>query len=469
MSPTAVLRTPPASTSYHRDRISLRPPGKEKNFRRENSPSPTASIRIQHAKSPSDRSSNDSPSQLSPSPLRQRVLFERGSSGQYDSDDDDEPSPSLNRLHSPFTSRCASPFLGAWASRGSLPLSTTQPIEDDEGLFLISKTTATPTRTPTHPTRSIANYDTLTTKTPGFTNVILTPPAPKKHAFAPLTPLQISRPRAAQTPAETDWHLGRQTDSLTKLSLGEEDGHIGRYKTKSRALNTSIKQQDSSPSPLSRRRGHKRSIDGIELPRAMGGIFETFVDTPVATTFHVLEPPSTAKLKPSTPAFAPPIQPSPGSFLSATSTEGPAPVKSRSSSPKLFSGPIAKKYRPRDSGVSGLGDDHETEEPSGPSITISQPDMGRHFMDSEDSGLVTPGLEPSPRSAWPRAAFAEGQQDEVDEFIFKTLAAGGAPPKDKKTMPGTPIKQNIYAHSRPWMSSSKVMPPPAMPLIGGGE
>ena len=447
MSSTAVLRTPPASTSYRNDRISLRPPGKE---RRENSLSPTL------VRSPLDRSFSDSPSQPSPSPLRKRVLFERGSSGQYDSDDDDEPSPSLNRLHSPFTSRCVSPFLGAWASRGSLPLPSNHPIEDDEGLFLISKPTTMPTRTPCHLSapRSVANFHSLAPGTPSYANLILTPSAPKKQPLVALTPLQTSRPRAPQTPAETEWHLGRQADSMTKLSLCEEDDLIGR----------SVKEQNSSPSPISRRRGRKRSIDGKELPRARGEIFETLADTPVATSFHILEPSSPVKSS-ATPFSGPPIRPTPGVLLSVTSRERPAPSRSQSASPRLTLGPIAKKYRPRDSGVGGLGDDNETEDVLGP--LASKP--GFHPMDSDDSGLITPSLEPPARSAWPRASFAEGEQGEVDEFIFKALAAGGAPPKDKKIMPGTPVKRNIYALSRPWMSSSKVMPPPVMPLAGGGK
>lgn len=478
MSSTAVLRTPPTSTSYRSDYISLRPPrgGKEKDFRRQNSPSPTASISIQRVKSPPERSFGDSPS---PSPLRKRVLFERGSNGQDDSDDDDEFSPTLNRLHSPFASRCASPFLAAWATNGSYPKPVNQPVEDDEGLFLISNPTTTPTLTPTQPPippGCTANFHTLTAGTPAFAKLTFSTPAQKGQAFPTLSPLQSSRPRVPQTPAETEWHLGRQAQSMVKLSLGDEDQHQ-RYKTKHRATNISVKDMDSSPSPISRRRGRKRSLDGNGLTRAKGEIFETLTDTPVTTSFHIPEFPS-VKHESSTPTFfGSPIKSSAVSsanppLLSVTSTHGPAGVQSSSPSPRLTLGPIAKKYRPRDSGVGGLYDDEDDEDECGDAVgplASRQPDNGSYAMSSDDSGLITPSFEPSTYSAWPRAAFTDGQQSNMDEFIIKTLAAGGAPPKDKKVMPGTPVKRTAFAHSRPWMSSSKVMPPPALPRESGRE
>ncbi|KAF8488408.1 hypothetical protein JB92DRAFT_1433219 [Gautieria morchelliformis] len=356
MTSTAVLRTPPASTSRRNDYISLRPPrgGKEKDLRREASLSPT--ISMQRVKSPPERSFGDSPSQPSPSPLSRRVLFERGSNRQYDSDDDDddEPSPSLTRLHSPFASHCASPFLGAWASHGSQPTPSGQPIEDDEGPFLISKAKTTP-RNHTHP----AVPRNASSRTPSFAKLIFTPSAPQKQALVTLSPLRrVSRPRAPQTPAETEWHLGRQTDSMKKLSIGEDD-HLGRQ-PKYQVTNSSTKDQESSPSPISRRRGRKRLFNGNELPRASGGIFETLVDTPVASSFHIPEPPSpTTRLKSSTDAiFGPPAHTSPGSYiksppLNITLTGSPAVTPVRNSSPKLTLDLIAKKYRPRDSGIGG--------------------------------------------------------------------------------------------------------------------
>ena len=261
---------------------------------------------------------------------------------------------------------------------------------------------------------------------------------------------------------------------MTKLSLDGEDDHESD-KSKHRIANISIKEQESSPSPspMSRRRGHKRSFEGNDIPRARGEIFETLADTPILSSFHIPEHPSPTAMPKCSPTvfFGASIRPSPDScvkpsLLSGTSTQSPVATLSRGSSMRLKLEPIAKKYRPRDSGVGGLGDDdeeQESEDALGPLAT--RPDNLLYSMDSEDSGLVTPSLEPSTRSAWPLAG---GEQGDVDEFIMKALAARGAPPKDKKAMPGTPVKRNPYAHSRPWMTSSKVMPPPAMPHPGGG-
>ncbi|KAF8585991.1 kinase-like protein [Ramaria rubella] len=484
MSSTAVLRTPPASTSSRSDFISLRPPrgAKEKDFRCENSPSPrispTTFVSTHRFKSPPERSFGDSPSQPSPSPLRKRVLFERGGNGQCDSDEEEEPSPSLNRLHSPFASRCASPFLGAWATHSPKVAPNNQPVEDDEGLFLTSKPITTPTCTPTRAPNhsavpwnpgSVANHQTVTAGASGLSKVILTPSAPRKHTFIALSPLHSSRPRIPQTPAETEWHLGRQAESMTKLSLDDDENLLGSYKLNHRISNV-FKEPESSPSPISRRRGRKRSFDGAELPRARGEIFETSTDTPIVSSFHIPDFPSPAtKLKCSATAFfGPPIRNSPAPStkppMLSVSTPSDAVARSRNSSPKVALGSIAKKYRPRDSGVSGL-DDEEIGDAVGPLAMKSVVESSS--LGDNSSGLITPGLEPLNRSAWPQTTFAESQQGEVDEFIFKALAAGGAAPKDKKVMPGTPVKRNAYAYSRPWMSSSKVMPPPAIPRAIG--
>ena len=441
MTSTAVLRTPPASTCAS-DYVSLRPHrgGKERDFRRDNSPSPTASLLNHRVKSPPDRSFVDSPTQPSPSPLRKRVLFERGSTAQCDSDDDDDPSPSVNRLHSPFASRCASPFLGAWGSHGSKILPSAQPIEDDEGLFLTSKTLTTPTRTPTRPSLThngpASNHQTLTAGMSAFPTLILTPPPPKKQLFPVLSPLQPPQflARAPQTPAETDWHLGRQAESMTKLSLGDDEGH---YKGRNNSAGN-LNKEEPSPSLASKRRGRKRSVDGNELWRSRDGIFETSTDMPPAVPFQVPESPSpVTRLKSSaTSFFGPSILSSPGSVAKplhlGVTTKGFKGTLSRSSSPNPSVGPIAKKYRPRDSGVGGLDDEDETEDGLGPLAPAR--DIGP--LTEESSGFVTPGAEPLNRSAWPRAVFAESQQGEVDEFIFKTLAAGGAAPKEQHAAAG---------------------------------
>ncbi|KAF8514239.1 kinase-like protein [Hysterangium stoloniferum] len=298
----------------------------------------------------------------------------------------------------------------------------------------------------------------LNTESSPFATLLLTPG--REQPFVALSPLPASQPRIPHTPAETEWHLGRQAESLTKLSLGDVD-YLGR-KIKSRVI-ASRKEAESSPSPIPRHRGRKRSFDGKELPRAKGELFETFADTPVATSFRLPDTPSpVAKLKCSATAFfGPSIQPSPTPSIKPSQlnvTTAPLTVRSQGPSPKSSTEPIAKKYKPRDSGLGGVDTD-ESEDNLSPLCT--KPNIWLQNMDDDTSGLVTPSLEPPPRSVWP----SKDPPENVDDFIIKTLAAGGAPPRDKKIMPGTPQKRTAYTHLRPWMSSSKAMAPSAAPHI----
>lgn len=367
----------------------------------------------------------------SPSLFRKRILVQYGGSEQSDSDDDDDDdleSPSSRRRRSPFVSQCASPFFGAWGTREPKESTSNQPILDDEGLFLVSTAVSTPVKNPTHPR----------TRTPSHS---ATP------AFPRLSPLPIIQTHYPQTPAETEWHLGRQTESMTKLSLRDDHGPK-RSKLRNKLT---LNQFKSSPSPTSRYRGRKRSFDGNELPRTMGDLFESSSETPITTTFRLPGNNLTTPYLP-VPAF--------DSLISSSPCCTPASLKlndhtEASSKPEMEPIVIPKKYKPRDSGIAGIDD----------SLDILDTAVARRLINDDCIDLVTPSLEPSLHSAWPIKLTDPSNVGELDDVIFKTLATGVMANKDKKLVPGTPVKRTQYAHSRPWMTAAK----PADAPRGGGS
>lgn len=442
MSSTAILRTPPAPTSRRNEYLSLRPArGLVKENDRDTSLTPVPLFSKSKAQASKEYLAVSCSSRVSPSPLRKRALFQQNASDCSDSEDE-EMSPSLDRSRSsPFSSRCASQFLGGWGG-GRVAKHPMRPIEDDEGLFLVNGTSSS------HQSSA---------------KIVAATPAPKKRpSLATLSSLPQSRPRVPQTPAETEWHLGRQAESMTKLSLGDdEEEPLPNNKFKQR-LAAASKAPESSPSVY--RHSRKRSFEGNEIPRTKGFIFETVQDTPVAPSFHFPDtPPSMRKVACSpTLFFGPSIHPTPvavanANHLAVPSVASSEDVRCRSVSPKSSSERIAKKYKPRDSGVAGLEKDEDI------SVIVVNPAL-LHQRDEEDTeGLITPCFEPPPRAAWP----APEEPKKVDEFIFKTLVAGGAAPKDKKGMPDTPVKRNAYMPVRPWMSTSKAVPSPEVARGGG--
>lgn len=360
--------------------------------------------------------------------FRKRIPVPYGGSEQSDSDedDDDDPeSPSSRRRRSPFPSQCASPFFGAWGTREPKESTSNQPILDDEGLFLVSTAVSTPVKNTTQPR----------TRTPSHST---TP------AFPRLSPLPFVQTHFPQTPAETEWHLGRQTESMTKLSLRDDHGPK-RSKLRNKLT---LNQFKSSPSPTSRYRGRKRSFDGNELPRTMGDLFESSSETPITTTFRLPGSNLTTPYLP-VPTFDSLISSSPcrsqTSLKSNVHTEAPS---------KSEVEPIPKKYKPRDSGIAGIDD----------SLDILDTAVAQRLMSDDCIDLVTPSLEPSTHSAWPVELTDPSNVDQLDDIIFKTLATGAAANKDKKPVPGTPVKRAQYAHSRPWMTAAK----PADVLRGAG-
>ncbi|KIJ49445.1 hypothetical protein M422DRAFT_27812 [Sphaerobolus stellatus SS14] len=448
MSSIAVLRTPPAPTSSSRrnDYLSLRPSRGTGRDSRQHIPAPVSILPKQKSQTSREYSFAGSPTPVSPSPLRRRNLFQQDPTDYSDSDDD-EQSPSLNRLpSSPFNSHCATPFLGGWATRAPKMAVSNQPIEDDEGLFLVNNTTAAVSKTPFQNNTS-ARSETVSRLT--------STPAPKKRpSFITLSPLPPSRPRIPQTPAETEWHLGRQTESMVKLSLGDPDAsRQSKFKQRSAA---SLKDPESSPL---HNRGQKRSLDGNELPRGTGNIFETVAETPVVPSFQIPDTPPSAQKVACSPSlfFGPSVHPSPtvpikGRHLAVPPLEAAETIRSRSVSPKSSSERIAKKYKPRDSGIAGMDKDEDS------TVVFNSV----NFVAQEDeTDLITPSFEPQPRSAWPIPT----EPGHGDEFIIKALAAG-AHPKEKKSIPDTPVKRNAYTASRPWTSTSKALP--SQPVIRGG-
>lgn len=384
---------------------------------------PTSVMRSpKYTKSPSTHT------QLDSSPLFcKRILLQYDGSEKSDSEEDDPDSPSSRGRRSPFASRCASPFLGGWAPRELKEITSSQPILDDEGLFLASKNSATPIPTSSHPRTR-----------PSSSGV-----RPAIPTFPCLSPLPIVRTQLPQTPAETEWHLGRQTESMTKLSL-RDDLCPKRSKIRNKL---SLGQFPSSPSPTNRYCGQKRSLDGEQIPRAMGGLFESWAETPTSTSFRL----SGGEL----PAIDSPSLPAPAfnSLVSSSMCNSPMPPISLklnmvdAQSPQPFSKsnvePIAKKYRPRDSGIAGLED----------SLDLTDKVEPCPLVDDDSIELVTPSLEPSTRSAWPTKPLDDSPGlEQLDDIIFKTLATGVTVNKDKRAVPGTPVKKISYAHSRPWMT-----------------
>ncbi|GJJ06481.1 hypothetical protein Clacol_000673 [Clathrus columnatus] len=372
----------------------------------------------------------------SPSSFRKRILSQYDGSEKSDSDEDDPDSPSTRRHRcSPFAARCASPFLGAWAGRELKESTSSQPVVDvdEDGLFLSSKAAITPIRGSTFPRAQTSS---------GARSAI--------PVFPRLSPLPIVATQYPQTPAETEWHLGRHTESMTKLSLRDD---MKRAKVRNKVPWCHL---PSSPSPTNRYRGRKRSIEGKELPRAMGGLFESFAETPTAASFCL---PNNNMIASQSSLFPTPSRP----LLSSVSTcDSPMPPVSlrlqadtiNTTEPSQSSSnvePIARKYKPRDSGIAGIDDSDILEK-----IVPAR-------LESEDDHveLVTPSLEPSTRSAWPMQLLNDvPDSGQLDDILIKTLATGGIVNKDRRAVPGTPVKRTHYAHSRPWMTVAKATEAP---------
>lgn len=132
---------------------------------------------------------------------------------------------------------------------------------------------------------------------------------------------------------------------------------------------------------------------------------------------------------------------------------------------------LAKKYKPRDSGVSFDSDDKDYM-PVMPTASTSV-----STIYSGDEGIVTPISGPSQHSGWPTAdnvtiinpdedfmrmpAGASGSSlsagTDADGFIMQLLI-GGKQPKEHSSpkMPGTPVKKvktTHFAVARPWASA----------------
>lgn len=113
---------------------------------------------------------------------------------------------------------------------------------------------------------------------------------------------------------------------------------------------------------------------------------------------------------------------------------------------------IAKKYKPRDSGVVVSDDDDifMSEVPQA-STSVSS-------IYSDGDGLVTPGVIPYSTAQWPFAPSIAGvdmdmaHADSVDVFIRRTLDAAATAPEDTKRIPGTPVKK-VKTTARPWQSA----------------
>ncbi|KZT42417.1 hypothetical protein SISSUDRAFT_41574 [Sistotremastrum suecicum HHB10207 ss-3] len=455
-----------------------RSPASYTQMRREH-PSPRVSCTPNKvARSPNMSRSNashiDDPLIHTPSPLRKGLFLtphDTDIEEQYEDDEldeDDSPScPVYKRLESPFASNSPSRLFSRFKSSATRSAPGKQTIfgaeeeedEEDEGAFIYSNTSPTLSFTPSRVSRNTGTRTTLAI------NHLLTP-APSSTPFPVLAPLPAPR-FFPQTPAETEHSLKRQSESMTRLSLGDEstdaDDDEG-FKIHKRRLSNS--------------RHTRRKIRTTGPPQSKG-LFQSILPSTPSPPNRIKALGTTSPLSSSASAFfgpsisfshSPPTSESgrprhirQGSHSSITSSTSATSTSTGSSSKEL-----PRKFRPRDSGIGGLSDSEEGSG-NGPRVVVS---VDRSALDN-NFGAADDDTEPR----WSAVlAPSEGEDDE-DSFIMKTLANGGAAGalSVKKKMPNTPVKRaaflapGINAFTRPWMSSSKVIPGPRREGNGPGR
>lgn len=358
--------------------------------------------------------------------------------------------------------------------------------EDDEGLFFHATAPRPATRLPFSELKSSAVKRRLTDS--GSSRGSLPRPGLKKQAVGAPTPTPYVS-RMPQTPAEANRMLLHQTDSMKKLSLGDEDAlfsgpaqpssHIP--KRRPRRISTTNAKLTTTAQPTT----------NSTLTRATANIFSSSTDTPTVPTFPHMSSPQPPRQRPNfknarvqstaTLLFGGPKIPSPSDnapMSDASVMEGqPPPIRVVPSSPSphrghgpdsdfqldtfikrispLPSPTIPKKYRLRTGNSSGLEEDSDNENRDRLKPLKVLPIT--FTPTSHDDGLATPSFGPGATSKWPMLASRERR--DVEKKIKENKARSPSPAK--KPVPGTPVKRPSNAFARPWLSTSKPINAPA--------
>jgi len=169
------------------------------------------------------------------------------------------------------------------------------------------------------------------------------------------------------------------------------------------------------------------------------------------------------------------VGPQDSSFMFSVTEGTPSPR-----SKKTGKAVLPKKYKPRDSGVVMTDDDEMgmavSASVSGDGLSVMPgASMSVNSICSDgDEGLVTPGVVPGIASGWPEATVVVSEFDDtgekavngsldggeggvdVDAFILRMLATAAKGPREKRKVPGTPVKKiktSYLKGDRPWQSA----------------